>query len=68
MHDEVARILALARDYPGLAIDAARARQIAAEVADLQQACAAAMLRFAPTQPARFDAMFARALRDNPAA
>jgi len=39
-------VLQAAREYPALAISAARAAEIAAEIADLERACDEAMLRF----------------------
>lgn len=59
MDDDTARILALARDFPLLGIDAPRARQIADECTNLRAACAAATLRFRAGDAAQFAAMFA---------
>lgn len=67
MIDDVAKILALARDFPGLGIDAERARQIAAECACLRQAGDTAARRFAPAEPAAFDAMYDQAHGNYPA-
>ena len=59
MDEEVTRILALARDFPLLGIDALRARQIAEECTNLHAACAAATQRFRAGDAAQFAARFA---------
>jgi hypothetical protein len=59
MNDETTRILAQARDYPLLIIDARRAGQIADECSRLREACDLATRRFGPGEATRFAALFA---------
>jgi hypothetical protein len=59
MNDETTRILAQARDYPLLCIDARRAGQIADECSSLREACDLATRRFSLCEATRFAALFA---------
>lgn len=58
MDDDTRRILALARHYPLLGIDAVRAGQIADECSSLRSACDAATQRFSASDSTQFAAFF----------
>ena len=60
---DIRRILEEARAYPALDISAARAAEIAAEVADLERACTEAVARFAPVDFDTSSDAFINALR-----
>lgn len=60
---DIRRILEEAREYPALDISAARAAEIAAEVADLERACAEGTARFAPVDSDTSSDAFIDALR-----
>ena len=59
----IRRILDAAREYPALDISAARAAEIAAEIADLERACTEAVARFAPVDFDTSSDAFINALR-----
>lgn len=63
MTNAIRRILDAAHGYPALDISAARAAEIAAEVADLERACTEAAARFAPVDFDTSSHAFIEALR-----